>query len=253
MSHYRKIGLLIFAILIILVATIMAQLKGKRGDYSVNNVQKRGQIDEEQWPLTEYEKPLPSDPEKRAKRLARGKKYDKPKVPVEPTANYGQSITNDHWYLSFPPLPTTESNIIVIGEIVSAQSYLSNNKTGVYSEFAVRIERILKDANHALSVGNVIDVEREGGRVRLSSGQVTRYSISGQNMPRVGKRYVLFLNCADQEQGSQIITGYELRAGKVFPLDQAGDKFDLYKGVDETELLNTLQKTIANPPEASSK
>jgi hypothetical protein len=251
MFSYRKTSLLLLAILAVLVAAMGARLEFKGDQPSSNSQQRRVQTDEEQWPITDYERPLPSEPEKRAKRLARGKKYDKPKVPVEPAANYGQSITNDHWYLSIPSLPTTESNIIVIGEIVSAQSYLSNNRTGVYSEFAVRIERILKDTNHALTIGNIIDVEREGGRVRSPSGQVTRYSINGQNMPRVGKRYLLFLTCTDQEQASHIVTGYELRAGKVFPLDEAGDKFDLYKGVDETELLNTIQEAITNPPKVS--
>lgn len=253
MSHYRKIGLLIFAMLIILVATIMAQLKDTKVDSFVNHGQKRGQVDEEQWPLTDYEKPLPADPEKRAKRLATGKRFDNPKLKVDRNANFGQAILNDHWQLTTPALPANQSNIILIGEILSSQAYLSNNKSGIYSEFEIRIERVLKDENQTLIANTTIDVEREGGRVKLPSGQVTRYSINGQYMPRVGKRYLLFLTCSDPAQVSQIITGYELREGKVFSLDGPGDTFALYKWADETSFLTAVQDAISHPSQSSPK
>ncbi|HEX8141618.1 MAG TPA: hypothetical protein VF553_03425 [Pyrinomonadaceae bacterium] len=244
MLHYRKSGLVALTILAILVATVMAQLKSNENSRPQQN---RGQIDEEQWPLTDFETPLPADPVKRAKRLKRNKKFDKPKVVVEANADYNQSITNDHWYLSIPALPTAQSNLIVIGHTTGSQAYLSDNKNGIYSEFEFQVERVLKDGNQAIAIGNTIDIVREGGRVKQSSGHITRYSINGQNMPRVGNRYLLFLTCADPEQAFDIITGYELRAGKVFPLDKAGDKFDLYYGVDEIDFFNTVQAAILNP------
>ncbi|HEV2914905.1 MAG TPA: hypothetical protein VGX92_16635 [Pyrinomonadaceae bacterium] len=247
MFRYRRIGLLVLVILAILVAAVMAQLKNDDNIYTFNNQHKRGQVDEEQWPLADTETHLPSDSAERAKRLARGKKYDKPKLVVEPNADYGQSMLNDHWFLSIPALPTAQSNVIVIGDVISSQAYLSNNKEGVYSEFGLQVERVLKDDKHIIAIGNTIDVEREGGRVRQSSGRITRYSINGQNMPLVGKRYLFFLTCADPEQAFHIITGFELRAGKVFPLDEAGDKFDLYKGMDETAFFDSVKEAARNP------
>jgi hypothetical protein len=253
MLSYREKGLLILAILAILVATIMSKLKNDFSSYaySPNKSQTLSQIDESQWPLTDFEAPLPTDPEKRAKRIKRGKKYDKPNVPVEPHAGYGQSITNNHWYTFIPALPTTQSNVIVVGEILSSQAYLSDNKAGVYSEYSLQVQQVLKDNNNVVTSGNQIDLEREGGRIRQPSGRITRYSIGGQNMPRIGKRYLFFLTYSASDQTFEIITGYELRAGRVFPLDEAGDKFDLYKGVDETEFLKTIQQAIANPPAVS--
>jgi hypothetical protein len=245
MLRYRKTGLPALIILAVLAATVIAQLRNNEKSQP-HNQQKRGQIDEEQWPLTDFETHLPADPIKRAKRLKRGKKFDNPKVTVEPDADYGQSITNDHWHLSIPALPTAQSNIIVIGNITGSRAYLSDNKTGIYSEFEFQVERVLKGDNQVVSTGNMIDVVREGGRVKQSSGRITRYSIHGQNMPRVGKRYLLFLTRTDSEQAFDIMTGYELRAGKIFPLDEAGDKFELYKGVDEADFFNTLQEAILN-------
>jgi hypothetical protein len=255
MFSYRKKGLLLLAIPAILVATIMSKLKNDFSSYaySPNKSQTLSQIDESQWPLTDFEAPLPTDPEKRARRIKRSKKYDKPNVPVEPHADYGQSITNNHWYTSIPALPAAQSNVIVVGEILSSQAYLSDNKAGVYSEYSLQVEQVLKDDNNITAVGNKIDLEREGGRIRQPSGRITRYSIGGQNMPRTGKRYLFFLTYSALDQTFEIITGYELQASRIFPLDEAGDKFNLYKGVDETEFLNTVQQAITNPPTVSPK
>jgi hypothetical protein len=253
MSSYRKTGLLFSAVLALLVATIGAQLKNNGERLAPKNSHVRGQVDESQWPTVDYETPLPTDPDKRAKRQARGKKYDKPKVKVEPKATFEQSSTNDHWYISTPALPTAQSYVIAIGEIVNAEAYLSNNKSGVYSEFGVLIERVLKDDSNTITTGNTIDVEREGGRVKLSSGRVTRYSIEGQYMPRVGHRYMLFLSCSNQDQSFHIITGYELSAGKVSPLDRTGELFAPYIDMDEMVFLNQVQDAIINPPQVNSK
>lgn len=250
MSSYRKISLLFLAIFSILIAIIGASLESKGERFASKNSQIRIQVDEEQWPLTDYEKPLPVDPEKRAKRLARGKKYDNPKLKVERNADFGQSTLNDHWQLQISALPTAQNNLVVIGDIVSSEAYLSNNKVGIYSEFSVHIESVLKDDKNVIVAGNTIDVLREGGRVRLPSGRITRYSINGQNMPLVGQRYVLFLSCDSLEQSFNIITGYVLRNGKVFPLD-GGDIFDPYKDVDEPAFLNTLRGSLAKPSQVS--
>lgn len=247
MSSYRKTGPLFLSVIAIVIASTGARLESKNERYVSENSQIKGQVDEEQWPLTDLETPSPADPEMRKKRLRRGEKFDKPKLNVEPNANFGQSITNDHWYLSITALPVAQSNVVVIGNIISSQAYLSNNKEGIYSEFGFQVEKVLKDDSHVITIGNRIDVEREGGRIRQPSGRITRYSIAGQNMPRVGKRYMLFLTCSNPEQAFDILTGYEFRAGKVFPLDEAGDMFDLYRGIDDVDFLSAVQDAIANP------
>jgi hypothetical protein len=84
-------------------------------------------------------------------------------------------------------------------------------------------------------------VERDGGRVRFPNGRLHMYMIADYDMPKVGLRYVLFLN--NDELGFQIITGYELRDGKVYPLDHLPNP-RIYENSDEMDFLSHLRKRI---------
>lgn len=126
---------------------------------------------------------------------------------------------------------------------------MSPNKKGVYSEFTININEVIKNDSHvALVPGDSINPTRLGGRVKFSSGKIGLYYVTGQNMPLVGCQYLLFLTY-DQEAGFAILTGYELREGQVFPLDKpgVGHPFTKYQGASETSLLNEVRAAVANP------
>jgi hypothetical protein len=154
----------------------------------------------------------------------------------------------DEWDIGLPALPVSQSGIIVVGEVVDAQSYLSESKDWVYSEFTVRVEEVLKNASGVtLTKGSSLDVNRDGGRVRFPNGQVTLQYTVGQGMPRPGERYALFLTFDAQDQDAHILTGYELRGGRVFPLDHlSAPEAAGYRGADEQTFLNNLRAAIAN-------
>ena len=59
-------------------------------------------------------------------------------------------------------------------------------------------------------------------------------------MPQVGLRYVLFLTSAQSQSDFQILTGYELREGKVYALDDLPN-LRTYENADETTFLNQLR------------
>ena len=85
-------------------------------------------------------------------------------------------------------------------------------------------------------------MDREGGRVSYPSGKVVTYNIEGQDMPRVNKRYVLFLK--REEENLSIVTGYELQGEKVRPLD-GPQKFKKYDGTSADALLNKIRRALA--------
>jgi len=96
----------------------------------------------------------------------------------------------------------------------------------------------------SLSSGSSIEVERDGGRLRFPNGRTLIYVAT--NMPRVGLRYVLFLT------DSQILTGYELREGKVHPLDDLPNLYT-YENADETTFLKQLRTAKAREASDSIK
>jgi hypothetical protein len=95
----------------------------------------------------------------------------------------------------------------------------------VFSEFEIAVDTVFKqDDRTNVRVGKTLTVERIGGRVRLPSGKIVVSWVNHQNMPRVGAKYVLFLTHDFQSRDDggndfNLLTGYELREGKVFPLD----------------------------------
>lgn len=214
--------------------------RGQQQDFSMAEF-------ESQFPVTDVNKSEPADPDERARRRAKGKKY----YSGMPITDSGNRITvSSEWDVYLPALPVSESDLILIGEVVDAQAYLSDDKTVVYSEFTVRVGEVLKNTSGgALAEGGSITADRQGGRVRFPSGRMTLQYVRGQGLPRVGRRYALFLTHDDQERGARIVTGYELRDGRVIPLDNpAGGRHPIataYKDADETVLLHDLRAAIA--------
>lgn len=167
---------------------------------------------------------------------------------------------NAHWWQGLSALPVSRSDAVIIGKVVNAQAHLSNDKTGVYSEFTVHIEEVLKNPEgRELPNDSSIIIDRFGGGVRFPSGKIQYYRIAQQGMPRVGSRYVLFLK-KTSEASFSILTGYELSSGVVRPLDGAGCKkkdkqlpFDLYCKSDEMTFFEELRSNLANRPAGSEK
>jgi hypothetical protein len=208
----------------------------------------------DQLPVADATAPEPTDPDKRAKKQKKGKRYDNSgSEPIKEAPYPYQRTWSTYWWKGLPAIPTAQSDVVLIGEITDAQAYLSNDKTGIYSEFTIRAGEVLKnDGEASLYPGSIITAERFGGAVRFASGAIQRYTTSNQRMPLTGRHYVLFLKRTDQEQDFSLITGYELRGQRVVPLDGAntdeGEKlpFDNYKGMDASSFLNILRHAISN-------
>jgi hypothetical protein len=233
-------------VLIILVVAITATTVNQAFRPS-NSIRTKGQknADKTVWPITDYVVTLPTDdPAKREKRNARNKRYNKSHFRVHPDDPGENTTLVDAADQKQPALPLYPSVVVLIGSVNEAQAFLSEDRTGVYSEFNISVERILKRSDQGSMLRSVVEVERQGGRVKFASGKVHWYSVDKENMPLVGKRYVFFLD-GDVNGDLQILTAYQLENGKVIPLDEL-PQFRLFDGKDEAEFLNTLQTAVSN-------
>ena len=204
---------------------------------------------ESQFPLVDFKKPEPSDQRKRARWQAKGKKYKS--IGLSVTEESELITVNSEWDVGLPALPVAKSDLVVIGEVVAAEALLSESKDWVYSEFTIRVGEVLKNTSKVtLSQGSSITADRDGGGVRFPSGRVTIQYIVGQGMPRVGRRYTLFLTSDDEGQSFHILTAYELRGGRVVPVDDpAGGTHPIavkYRGADEESFLSDLRSAVDN-------
>lgn len=197
-------------------------------------------------PVLEYEQTGPAMAAPKAKN-SRALRQDKPidelpgtVVPLPTTA---------HMWVGLPALPIAQSDAVVLGEVTDRRASLTEDRTGVYSEFSVRLDTVFKDAQGLPASGGVVQVFRPGGAVRFASGKVQRYTISKLSYPKQGRQYILFLK-RDDEGDFSILTGYELWNNKVVPLD--GDKadprgelqFGVYRGASRESFLSELMKAV---------
>ena len=256
-SNWKIISILLISILLIAALIgIEAQPRSAQGSQTKQTAARGETIeaaDVSKFPIVDYVTERRLTGKERAKWEARGKKYNSS---YAPTLNEfsNQVFSFIDWARGLPAFPVDRSAAVIIGEITEAEAHLSSDETKIYSEFTVQVDAVLKnDGVVALSPQSKITVERPGGRVRFPSGKIVIAAVSNQDLPRVGRRYVLFLT-HDFIMGGRyddtffIVTGYELRNGKVFPLDKvsSGHPINVYKGSDEEAFLKDLTSALTN-------
>lgn len=198
-------------------------------------------------PIVEYDDPEPVNAEEREVRKIKNKRYDDVlQVFKKSNPEYNLSIASDAEPI--PSLiPYIESELIIIGKTTTANSFLSNEKAGIYSEFSVNIETILKkDEKRNLKTNETITMDRAGGIVLYPGGNKMLYMNDWQRMPKVNQRYLLFLGKDDEQNPNyKLITAYKLENGKVTALDQF-DIFGKYDGMSEKDFISlvTNQKLV---------
>jgi len=213
---------------------------------------KAEEVDTSKFPTVDVLAPPQGTPEQLIKRQAKGKKYNNKYAP--PIEQLNVSYLTNHSLLRLPAFPLNQSSVVVMGEIADAKAYLSEDRKQVYSEFVVNIQSVFKnDSGQVVSANSSVVVERFGGRALLPSGKVAVVAVDNQNMPRVGVKYVLFLTGGKQDESFTILTGYELRNGKVFPLDHVSPNHPMaqYKGQDEATFLSELLSLVENSTASS--
>jgi hypothetical protein len=148
-----------------------------------------------------------------------------------------------------PPIfPTAESDIIVIGRVTHVSAHLSNDKSGVYSEFKIAVTEVLKNNGSILGRDWMITTDRAGGVVRYPNGQAVIYRAGQYGLPQVGSEYLLFLRHDWKEPNCRIITLYQLRDTHTVTLD-TGRRLDEVKQMGKSALLKAVrEKLSASPP-----
>lgn len=212
------------------------------------------QADDYVGPVVDYEANYKastiSDPKVQALRQVRSSRYSRrAPEPLGEFASVDFALHTD-WEIGLQSLPVSQSDVVILGKVVEAQAYLSSDKMGVYSEFRIRIEKVLKNSKSPIK--DFLIGEREGGVIRFSSGRLLPYKIYHQRLPRPQRNYIFFLRRNDQGEDYHIITGYEIRHGRISPLDEL-EKFAVFKDFDKAEFLNLLQETITNASQQKGK
>jgi hypothetical protein len=224
----------------------------------------RQKIEQNGDPIAEFNAPEPVDPKERRFRQNRGRKYNINSPNVKP-GDISRFFLNDNvssitiigpWTTRRKEiaLPVGQSSHIVIGSLKNAKSFISEDRTSIYSEFIFDVENVLKqNGNPPLNQNNQLTLNRSGGKVRLPSGKLLSIVIDGKPLPKNG-RYLMFLSYDVEAESFKIITGYEFQGGRVKPLDGVSvsdsiieqyQNYQRFNEANEVEFVEFVKSTIS--------
>ena len=194
--------------------------------------------------LTDYDAPLPENPEALEQRRLKGMRYDRDNWVVKDPSHEIDYVRRSLKIVPPPTFPVEESDVVVIGLTTVAAAYLSNDKTGIYSEYTIKVEQVLKDnSSRKLSRGTLITFDRAGGAVRYPDGHRVGYLVAEKALPSVGAIYALFLRDDKRSRNFEVVTLYELKVNSVVPLD-SGFPFEEVRGMTKSDFMKTLQEKL---------
>jgi hypothetical protein len=207
-----------------------------------------GYKDRSRYAVADYDESMPTDEKTLKNRKLANGRYDGMgwvfKKPYSDDSGVGLEDEKEP-----PPLiPATESDLVTVGEITESHAHMSNDKLGVYTEFAIQIKQILKeDTAKKIVLDESITADREGGYVRYPSGQKIFHENSNRFLPQVGNEYVFFLTSNKQSPNYDILTLYELKGNGITRLDYAqniDDFKDLYKNATKSTFVEAIRNKI---------
>jgi hypothetical protein len=250
MRSYRPAVLVLLAVLFNDIGTLIGYSQDKHSFAEIRAGQKKRKPELlEDDPLFRPFDAAPeeADGKKNAARKIKNKRYNRPASSFD-LANQGEREASGRTLESElpPPFPVAESDLLIIGKIITRQPYLAENRRSIYTEFSVQTEEVLKNnANSPVTASDMIVADREGGAIRMLDRRVLRYFVTGVgSMPEVGKRYVFFLKRDAVGQDYIIICGYKLEGGKVEPLEEISDRAP-YIDYSEADFLDIIREVIA--------
>ena len=133
---------------------------------------------------------------------------------------------------------------IVIGTITSGVAYVNQERTGLFSEYKVAVQEVLKpDPESVISAHDEITAWRSGGSLQFPAGHIVHFIIGGRGFPEVGTQYVFFLRRPDETVKDYAInTAYSIKDQVVLALDDIAQRpFD---GMPVKDFLDKLRHEI---------
>jgi hypothetical protein len=120
-----------------------------------------------------------------------------------------------------PELPVTQADTILIGVVEDIQPYFSSDRSNIYSEYSIAVERVMKRHSEA-KFSDRVELVRHGfnlGPVRLPSDRVVNRPARGYGKEFLkGGRYLFFLQYEPRADAFRAWKTWRLHDGKAEPM-----------------------------------
>jgi hypothetical protein len=246
MSNNRKIWLFVGVVVFVTLSFTLGSAPGHTQQTVAGKPTPDRTPDFSKYPVADLAAPEPTDSPEGRLRALKNKRYDKHPLILSGLNPRDTAVRAFDAEPTPSALSVAESRLIVAGRILGANAFVSGNRKGVYTEYSLQIQSIIKNdrsADH--QVGDIIGIDRSGGMVRYPSGQKVMYFLAGQGIPETGGNYIAFLNKEgdDENPNYKIITIYQLKGGQVFPVDSFPSGNEM-KGLDQNTFISRITNLV---------
>ena len=142
-----------------------------------------------------------------------------------------------------PLFPLPKGTLVVIGEVIQADAYLSNDKEGVYTEFRINVKEVLSNLRGKNQ--KVVVADRAGGVVVYPNGQRVTYLDRQSFLPELGSTYLFFLTRPDQSPKYSILGSFDITKDSVRPMETFL-RSDEIRWKDRSEFLTKIRKRVGD-------
>jgi len=247
---------------LLLGSIVVLSGRGQANKQNLNkpdNGQLAKQIDDEAAPVVDLQNPDTLDRVDKNSRTIKNARHDNSGPDkTRPIPNVTAVVGESQSRAGFSDLPVATSDLIIEAVVSESHAFLSNDKTGIYSEFTLLVSKPPKlTVGTGLNINDRIVAERFGGKIKYPSGQIIRWANARQGTPLVGKRYIFFLSKVDQDT-YKLLTAYEIVGDKVSSLDgsriepggrQGASIFDKHNGENLDSFMAEVDMAINNTKE----
>jgi len=113
----------VFVVVLTVMVLSVTVFKGGKGSANVRVTKQQSFQDRpERYPVVESEETEPNDPVKRAKLKKQKQRYDKDAPFTNPGPKDEELAFRPESQFNFPALPVTKSDVIVVGQVLSAEA-----------------------------------------------------------------------------------------------------------------------------------
>jgi hypothetical protein len=246
-----------------LVALAGRSQDNKQNPRKVDDSSLAKKIDDEATPIVDLQNPDTSDRVDKNDRRIKNARHDNWGFDkTRPIPNVNGVVGEPERRSGFSDIPVATSDLIVEAVVSESHAFLSNDKTGIYSEFTLLVSKPAKwTTGLGVNLNDRIVGERFGGKIKYPSGQITRWRTAEEGIPIIGKRYLFFLAKVDQDTYN-ILTAYEIQGDTVSPLDgsrlepggrQGASIFDKHNGENLDSFMAEVDMAINNTTQGSRR
>jgi hypothetical protein len=174
-------------------------------------------------------------------------RLDEPK-PSKRMIGYGSSATPGER----EPLLVGDSDAIAVGTVTGYQSFFSADRTAIYTELYLTVEKVLKTSLSEVTQGAVLTILRTGGALR-HDGAILTFPPTGTGSEELdlNGRYVLILKSNPELKVYRDDEGWRLENNRAIPLllsrrplDQRDPRLIRLKQLTEGEFLAEVSAEV---------